>query len=436
MFAGYTKAYRKVVMAVRAPSLENSIWLNHAPLSKKDLEGKIILLDFFTYGCMNCLNVLADLKTLQKEFADKLLVIGIHSGKHLHEKEEDAVKEAMQFYNIDHIVINDFDMKLWDVYGIKAWPSLVLIDAKGYVISQYQGEGHLDELRKDIKALSSKTQTKNFVPKKNEHVKGLLYYPQKIHASKDYLFISHRDEVLVCSYEGTVLHKIQGLREPQGLVYVEGVLYIALREGNSIIEVSKNFSQCSVYLEGLRNPYDLECDGDVLYVALAGSHQIKAYDLKSKKEILVIGQENSESLHDGVFDEAVLAQPSGLSLLEEELWFVDSESSSLRCAYNEEVKSYIYDNEELQHPLDIVAGQYGDGCGGGRIFICDSYNNRVKVYNPQSNEVMTLVEGLNQPSGISKKACNLYICNTNSHEIIVFDLSQMQSTVLSLKENS
>ena len=115
-------------MAVRAPSLENSNWLNHTPLSKKDLKGKIVLLDFFTYCCMNCLNVLPDLRDLEKEFADKLLVIGVHSGKHEHEKETDAIKEAMQRYKIDHIVINDFDMKLWDAFGIKAWPTLVLID--------------------------------------------------------------------------------------------------------------------------------------------------------------------------------------------------------------------------------------------------------------------------------------------------------------------
>jgi hypothetical protein len=128
-----------------------------------------------------------------------------------------------------------------------------------------------------------------------------------------------------------------------------------------------------------------------------------------------------------------LAQPSGIALLEDELWFVDSESSSLRCAAHGEVRSYIFDCDELQHPLDLCVGIYGDGCGGGRIFIVDSYNNAIKVYDPESKTVMTIIEELSEPSGISKKGCQLFIANTNAHEIVVFDLSKMQKTILELR---
>jgi len=422
-------------MAVRAPSLENSNWINHTPLSKKDLNGKIVLLDFFTYCCMNCLNVLPDLKTLEEEFNTELLVIGVHSGKHFHEKEDEAIKQALKRYKIDHIVINDAGMKLWDAFGVKAWPTLVLIDAKGYIVLTLQGEGHLQELRKKIQNLvTEKNSAESFTPIKNEQPKGLLHFPQKIHLTKDYILISQFDEVLVCSYEGEVLHKLTFSQEPQGMVYVNDKLYISLREGNSIVELSDNFSKQSPFLEGLRNPYDLDSDGVNLYIALAGAHQIKAYDLETKKEVLVIGQENSESLHDADFKDAVLAQPTGIALLEDELYFVDSESSSLRCASFNEVHSHIYDSDELQHPLDLTAGQYGDGCGGGRIFIADSYNNKVKVYNPQNKEVIILLEDLAEPSGIDKKACELYICNTNRHEIVIFDLSTMQKRIFELKE--
>lgn len=422
-------------MAVRSPSLEKASWLNHLPLSKEDLEGKIVLLDFFTYCCMNCLNVLLDIKALEKAFTDKLVVIGIHSGKHSHEKEEASIKQALVRYKIEHIVINDMDMKLWDAFGIKAWPSLVLIDTKGYIASTYQGEGHFQSLYTDISALLESVQNdKKFTAVKNEKPKGLLNFPQKVHLAQEYIFISHLDEVLVCSYKGEIEHKISFVKEPQGMVYVKGHLYIALREGNCIIKMNKDFKTYSVLIEGLRNPYDLDSDGINLYVALAGAHQIKAYDLETKEELLAIGQEDSESLHDGSFGEAVLAQPTGLSLLEDELWFVDSESSSLRSASFNEVHSHIYDNDELQHPLDLCVGQYGDGCGGGRIFITDSYNNKLKVYNPQTQEVITLLQDLAEPSGVDKKACELYICNTNKHEIIIFDLSKMKKRIFELKE--
>ncbi len=423
---------------VRAPSLEDALWLNHTPLGKEALAGKIVLLDFFTYCCMNCLNVLPDLRSLEEEFDKELLVIGVHSGKHPHEKESDAILDAIRRYKIRHCVINDGDMKLWDAYGIKAWPSLVLIDPEGYIVAQYQGEGNLDALRTDIQALISDHDIKHeaYDLEHEKEISTLLRYPQKILSTEKHLFIAHLDEVLVCTYEGEILHKISGVLEPQGMVYVNNRLYIASCTGGSIIEVSEDFTNKKIWLDGLANPYGLESDGDLLYVTLAGAHQIKAYDMKARSEVVVIGQENSESLHNGPFDEAVLAQPGGLGLLEEELWFVDSESSSLRCAADAEVKSYIYDSDELQHPLDLCIGRYGDGCGGGRIFIVDSYNNEIKVYNPESDEVMTLIEDLSEPSGISKTGCKLFIANTNAHEIIVFDLSQMQRTTLELKEKN
>jgi len=415
--------------------MENASWLNHAPLSKNELLGKIVLLDFFTYCCMNCLNVLGELKVLEKEFSNELMVIGVHSGKHLHEKEDVSILDAMKRYKIEHCVINDADLRLWDGYGIKAWPTLVLIDPQGYVVAQYQGEGHLQTLRSDIRSLITKHElsTKTFEPVHMKEEKRFLNYPQKVLASEEYLFIAHQDEVLVCSYEGKVLHKISDISEPEGMVYVHDRLYIASCEGKCIVEVSEGFSQRNIWQDGLRNPYALASDGKSLFVSLAGAHQIKAYDLDTKEELLVMGQENSESLSDGRYEEAVLAQPSGISLLEEELWFVDSESSSLRCAAYGEVRSHIFDCDELQHPLDLCVGIYGDGCGGGRIFIVDSYNNAIKVYDPESRTVMTLTEELSEPSGVSKKGCQLFIANTNAHEIVVFDLSKMQKTRLELR---
>ena len=422
---------------VRAPSLEHASWLNHVPLSKTDLEGKIVLLDFFTYCCMNCLNLLPDLKALEKEFGNDFLVIGVHSAKHIHEKDDGAIKDALSRYKIEHCVINDADMKLWDAFGIKAWPSLVLIDSQGYIVSQYQGEGHLKALKINIKNLikQSHLENKSFVTDMIEEKRGIVHYPQQVLCSENYLFISQVDEVLVCSYEGIILHKLF-VPEPQGMVYVNNKLYIASCLEGCIIEVSENFSEQSSWLRGLRNPYGLESDGQHLFVSLAGAHQIKAFDLENKQEVLVIGQENSESLYDGPFDTAVLAQPSGIALLEDELWFVDSESSSLRCASDNGVNSYIYDSDELQHPLDLCVGQYGDGCGGGRIFVADSYNNTVKVYNPQTQEVLHLIEDLAEPSGIDKKACELYICNTNAHEVLIFDLSQMKKRRLELRDRN
>ncbi len=421
---------------VRAPSIKDAVWLNCTPLGNDALRGKIVLLDFFTYCCMNCLNVLPDLKVLEEEFKNELLIIGVHSGKHLHEKENASIMDAIERYSIEHCVINDRDMRLWDAYGIRAWPTLVLIDPKGYIVVQYQGEGQLSALREDIKELLAEHTVNHtrFEIRERPVRTDILKYPQKIYCADEYLFISHSDEVLVCTYEGDVLHRIDDIAGAQSMLYIDKKLYVSSCTEGKVFEVSEEFQKRSVWLEGLRNPYGLETDGRFMYIGLAGSHEIKIYEISTRKERFSIGQENSESLNDGAFAEAVLAQPGGLSILEDELWFVDSESSSLRSAADGKVSSHIFNSDELQHPLDICVGKYGDGCGGGRVFIADSYNNRIKVYNPQTQEVLTLIEGLSEPSGICKKGCHLFIANTNAHEIVIFDLSKMHKSSLILKE--
>ncbi|MCJ7765989.1 MAG: hypothetical protein MUP09_08635, partial [Thiovulaceae bacterium] len=128
-------------------------------------------------------------------------------------------------------------------------------------------------------------------------------------------------------------------------------------------------------------------------------------------------------------------------VMDETVWFVDAESSSLRKIENEVVSTAIGeglftfgDSSEgellLQHPQSVCAGIIGDGCGGGRLFIADTFNNAVKAYFPDDHSLMTLLEGLNEPGGISKKGCELYIANSNAHEIVVFDLSEMKSRVM------
>ena len=140
------------------------------------------------------------------------------------------------------------------------------------------------------------------------------------------------------------------------------------------------------------------------------------------------------------FRGAQLAQPSALSILHDRLWFVDAESSALRYIEGEEVHTAVGeglhtfgDSDEgeilLQHPQGVVAGQYGDGCGGGRIFIADTYNDKVKVYNPEDGSMMTLLDTLHEPCGIVKKGCTLYIADTNAHAIIAFDLPTMAQSL-------
>src|SRR5215207_7578206 len=133
---------------VRAPELEGHRgWLNtERPLSLAALKGKVVLLDFWTYGCINCVHIIPDLKKLEAKYASQLVVIGVHSAKFENEKETENIRRIILRYEIEHPVANDAEFDIWTRYGVRAWPTQVLIDPAGYVVGSISGEGHYETL--------------------------------------------------------------------------------------------------------------------------------------------------------------------------------------------------------------------------------------------------------------------------------------------------
>src|SRR5918992_184204 len=93
-------------------------------LALKDLKGKVVLLDFWTLCCINCIHIQPDLRKLEKKYADQLVVIGVHSPKFDNEKDTPSIRKAILRYEILHPVVNDADHKIWNRYGIEAWPTM------------------------------------------------------------------------------------------------------------------------------------------------------------------------------------------------------------------------------------------------------------------------------------------------------------------------
>jgi thiol-disulfide isomerase/thioredoxin len=112
---------------VRAPELAGGRgWLNtDRPLTLASLRGKVVLLDFRTYGCVNCMHVIPDLKRLEAKYARELVVIGVHSAKFANEKETENIRRVVMRYELEHPVVNDADFAIRQAYGVRAWPTLV-----------------------------------------------------------------------------------------------------------------------------------------------------------------------------------------------------------------------------------------------------------------------------------------------------------------------
>ncbi len=143
---------------VRAPELRGRGWLGTGgeTYSIADFRGRFLLLDFWTFCCVNCLHVLDELRSLEEKYDGELVVVGVHSPKFVHEADPEALAAAVDRYEVHHPVLDDPELETWQAYTARAWPTLVLVDPEGYVVAQYAGEGHahaldalLTELRPD-----------------------------------------------------------------------------------------------------------------------------------------------------------------------------------------------------------------------------------------------------------------------------------------------
>src|SRR5256714_304926 len=361
---------------VRAPELEGGRgWLNtDKPLSIAALRGKVVLLDFWTYGCVNCMHVIPDLKRLEEKYSRQLVVIGVHSAKFENERDTENIRHIILRYGLEPPVVNDADFRIWRAYAVRAWRTLVLIDADGYVVGQLAGEGHYDVLDRAIGVLvedARKRGTLNETPLKLALERAKtgdlpLAFPGKILADErsERLFIadSNHNRIIVTRLDGTLLDTVgtgsRGARDgtfesasfhrPQGLALDGDALYVADTENHLIRRVDlKARTVQTVAGTGaqlldfevrggparttpLSSPWDLQLDGRSLYVAMAGPHEIWKLDL-DKQQLSVFAGTGMEARADGPRGEAAFAQPSGLAGDGRVLYVADAESNTIRA---------------------------------------------------------------------------------------------------------
>src|SRR5262245_6943916 len=153
---------------VNAPEFPAGLeWLNtEKSISLRELRGKIVLLDFWTYCCINCMHIIPDLKKLEAKYAKELVVIGVHSAKFTNEKGTDNIRQAILRYEIEHPVINDRDFEVWQSYTARSWPTLVLINPKGKIVGAHSGEGIFDLFDDVIGELAAHFKAKNELDEK------------------------------------------------------------------------------------------------------------------------------------------------------------------------------------------------------------------------------------------------------------------------------
>ncbi|MEW5987529.1 MAG: thioredoxin-like domain-containing protein [Chloroflexota bacterium] len=472
-------------------------WLNSArPLALAELRGKVVLLDFWTYGCINCMHVIPDLKRLESKYADELVVIGVHSAKFANEGETENIRRIILRYELEHPVINDKDFIVWTQFGAQAWPTFVLIDPDGNVVGFHSGEGIYDLFDYVIGSLVNEFEANGRLDRtplelaleRRNLADSPLLFPGKVLADEanNRLFIadSNHNRIVITDLAGNVLEVIGSGRaalqdgdyqtaaffRPQGLTLAgDDTLYVADTENHALrrvdlaarlVETVAGTGQ-QVYLQqmsgpaldlGLNSPWDVLTVDGLVYIAMAGQHQVWVYDPTTSLLRRHAGS-GREELEDGALAAGGLNQPSGLATDGERLYVADSEASAIRSAALDPggrletiVGTGLFDfgdvdgrgdEVRLQHPLGVA---YLDSL----LYVADTYNSKIKVIDPETRESVTFLGGetagwrdgadalFDEPGGLSITRDKLYIADTNNHVIRVADLATRQVSTLVL----
>ncbi|MEK7315873.1 MAG: thioredoxin-like domain-containing protein, partial [Candidatus Eisenbacteria bacterium] len=349
----------------RAPELQSGFaWLNtDRPLTfSKELKGQVVLLDFWTYCCINCMHVLPDLAFLEQKYASEpFVVIGVHSAKFTNEGSRQSVRAAINRYEIQHPVIIDEEMALWGEYTVRSWPTLVLVGADGRVIGAVAGEGNRAALDEAVgKALAEAKAAGIAAPaplrfEREQSVRAAsgLAFPGKVLADpasgRLYISDSNHNRIVVATLpDGTgrsqLIAAVGGgrvgrddgpgsratFRHPQGIALMAESLLVADTENHLIRAIdTETFDVKTVAgtgeqsfdraggkrgtSQGLNSPWDLAVEGSTCFIAMAGPHQVWRLDLPLGLCRAWAGS-GRENLVDGPVESSALAQPSGLAL--------------------------------------------------------------------------------------------------------------------------
>ncbi|MEE6266855.1 NHL domain-containing thioredoxin family protein [Streptomyces diastatochromogenes] len=457
---------------VRAPELiGKGGWLNTGgnDLTLTDLRGRIVILDFWTFCCVNCLHVLDELRELEERHRDSVVIIGVHSPKFVHEADHQAVVDAVERYGVEHPVLDDPELATWKQYAVRAWPTLVVIDPEGYVVAQHAGEGHAHAIETLVEELIAEHGAKGtlrrgdgpYVPP--EPVATDLRFPGKAVRLPGGTFLvsdTTRHQLVELAADGEeVLRRIgsgeRGLgpdsfNEPQGLALLpDGTVAVA----DTVNHAVRVFDPANGTLEtvagtgkqwwqgsptagparevDLSSPWDLAWWQDRLWIAMAGVHQIWAYDPADGTVAVAAGTTN-EGLVDGPAAEAWFAQPSGLAAAGDRLWIADSETSAVRWierAADDAADGYVVrtavgtglfdfghrdgaaEQALLQHPLGVTA------LPDGSVAVADTYNHALRRYDPASGEVTTLATDLREPSAAVLADDDIVVVESARHRL-------------------
>lgn len=481
-----------------APSFPTGLdWVNTGrPLTWADLRGKVVLMEFWTYGCINCIQTIPKLKMLEEKYPNELVIIGVHAAKFPHESETENIRQIVQRYELRYPVINDKDYVVAAQYDAHTWPTFVVVNPVGRFLGSRAGDlpyAQFDRLIEEIIAEFDARGLMDRTPldlelEMDAVVESPLRFPNAVLADEanDRLFIvdSNHNRIVISDLAGNVKDVIGNGRpawqdgdyetasfyHPQGVTLADDdILYVADTENQTlrrvdlaaqivttVAGVGERFllqADSGPALESRLNyPWDVVYVDGLVYIAMSGQHQIWVYD-PAREWVAPFAGTGVEELRDGPLLSAGFNQPMALTTDGSVLYVADSEASAIRQADLDPagvvrtivgLGFYVFgdvdgvgDDVRMQRPVGIA---YQDGL----LYVADTYNNKIKTVDPETREARTFL-GIGEagwrdgdeplfyePGGLSVTTDKLYIADTNTHVIRVVDLATEDVSTLTL----
>lgn len=414
-------------------------WFNvAAPLPIASLRGRVVILDFWTEGCINCIHIIPTLRAVEERFPEQVVVIGVHSPKFKEEKSAQSVKDAIRRYEIRHPIIHDPEMSLWNAYGVEAWPTLMVVGVDGTIAGHIAGEPDRDKLLGAIGDLVAQAKGSGALkPAKLDFAPlpqpaGRFLFPGKLKRvpSADasapprwVLADGGHNQIVLLDNRGADVRRFGSGRigaqdgsastasfdHPQGLAASADAIFVAdtgnhrLRRidlASGAVTTLAGTGERGQWLEdpapatktALASPWDAEVSGGRVFFANAGTHQVGVLDL-AKGTVARLAGDGQEALREGSATTSSFAQPSGLSLSADgkTLYVADAESSAIRTIALDDdrgsvrvrtlVGAGLFDFGKVDGPFDTARLQHPLGVSvyGDRVFVADTYNSAIRV---------------------------------------------------------
>jgi thiol-disulfide isomerase/thioredoxin/sugar lactone lactonase YvrE len=464
---------------IARPGLE---WFNvPAPLPIAGLKGRVVILDFWTEGCINCIQIIPTLKRIEEQFPTEVVVIGVHSPKFANEKNAASAKDAIQRYGIRHPIIHDPAMTIWRAYGVQAWPTLVVIGSDGEPVGAIPGEPDPDKLIAAIANLVGKYKDAGALKPAPLDLEvppdpaGSFLFPGKLKPvpgtqKRWALADGGHNQIVLLDDSGKELARYgsgaagfqdgaqcdASFNHPQGLIASGDAIFVADTENHAVRRIDLASSGVTTLAgtgkrgmplgaaspgrtAALASPWDLEIKGDQLFIANAGTHQIGVLDLKTG-EVARLAGSGAEGLDDGRAASASMAQPSGLALSADggTLFLADCESSAIRAitlTRDPQLMTIVgaglfefgwvngdFRKARLQHSLGVAVD-------GNRLLVADTYNSAIREIDLSKREVADFDGGtftcidpicipMREPAGIfADSAERILLVDTGNHRV-------------------